>query len=116
MVAVMSHETHEGEHAHEHSADCGHTAVRHDGHVDYLHDGHLHHPHDDHVDEHVIEVDQEHPAGHAAPVDCDPEHAHGSECGHEAVPHGDHVDYLVEGRLHSPHEDHCDDHGPLATA
>jgi hypothetical protein len=31
------------------------------------------------------------------------------------VPHGDHVDYLYEGRLHHPHGDHCDDHGPLAT-
>jgi hypothetical protein len=41
---------------------------------------------------------------------------HGDDCGHVAVPHGDHVDYLVEGRLHRPHEEHCDDHGPLATA
>jgi hypothetical protein len=23
------------------------------------------------------------------------------------------VDYLVDGRLHHPHGDHCDDHGPL---
>jgi hypothetical protein len=29
------------------------------------------------------------------------------------VPHGDHFDYLFEGRLHHPHGDHCDDHGPL---
>jgi hypothetical protein len=34
--------------------------------------------------------------------------------GHEQVPHGDHVDYLVDGRLHHPHDDHCDDHGPVA--
>jgi hypothetical protein len=26
------------------------------------------------------------------------------------------VDYLVEGHLHHPHGDHCDDHGPLSTA
>jgi hypothetical protein len=32
------------------------------------------------------------------------------------VPHGDHVDYLVNGRLHHPHDGHCDDHGPLALA
>jgi hypothetical protein len=32
------------------------------------------------------------------------------------VPHGDHVDYLVAGRLHNPHGDHCDDHGPLEAA
>ena len=33
--------------------------------------------------------------------------------GHEAVPHGDHVDFLVDGRLHHVHDGHCDDHGPL---
>ena len=41
-------------------------------------------------------------------------HQHGPDCGHEAVPHGDHIDYLVNGRLHHPHGDHCDDHGPLS--
>jgi hypothetical protein len=37
-------------------------------------------------------------------------HVHGPGCGHEAVPHGDHIDYLVDGRLHHPHGDHCDNH------
>jgi hypothetical protein len=32
------------------------------------------------------------------------------------VPHGDHVDYLVEGHLHYPHGGHCDDHGPVTKA
>jgi hypothetical protein len=32
------------------------------------------------------------------------------------VPHGDHVDYLVGGRLHHPHGDHCDDHGAVQVA
>jgi hypothetical protein len=32
------------------------------------------------------------------------------------VPHGDHIDYLVGGRLHHPHGDHVDDHGPLSLA
>ena len=41
-------------------------------------------------------------------------HQHGAGCGHEAVPHGNHIDYLVNGRLHHPHGDHCDDHGPLS--
>jgi hypothetical protein len=99
-----------------HGEGCGHTAVRHDDHVDYLHDGHLHHPHEDHVDEHVIEVDAEHPDGHTSEAPCDPAHTHGEGCGHDAVPHGDHVDYLADGHLHHPHENHCDDHGPLATA
>lgn len=111
----MTHEIHEGEHTHEHGPGCGHIAVRHDGHVDYLHEGHLHHEHDGHFDEHVIAVDEVNPAGHTNPVGCDPGHSHEQGCGHEAVPHGDHVDYLVEGRLHRPHEGHCDDHGPLTT-
>jgi hypothetical protein len=29
------------------------------------------------------------------------------------VPHGDHLDFLVNGRLHHLHGDHCDDHGPV---
>ena len=29
------------------------------------------------------------------------------------MPHGDHTDYLVDGHLHHPHGDHCDDHGPV---
>jgi hypothetical protein len=82
--------------------------------VDYLHDGHLHHVHEDHVDEHVIAVSA------ANPVRCTPEtrcsHKHGPNCGHEAVPHSDHIDYLVSGQLHHPHGDHCDDHGALQLA
>jgi hypothetical protein len=112
----MEHETHQGEHEHEHGPDCGHIAVRHEDHIDYLYEGHLHHPHGDHCDEHVIAIDQTHPDGHTDPVACDSGHDHDGKCGHEAVPHGHHVDYLVEGRLHRPHGDHCDDHGPIATA
>jgi len=107
-------EKHHPDHSHKHGPNCGHTAIRHDGHIDYLHDGHLHHVHQDHVDEHVIEVNA------TNPVRCTPEtrcsHKHDSNCGHEAVPHGDHVDYLVTGRLHHPHGDHCDDHGPVELA
>lgn len=103
------------DHAHVHGPGCGHTAIEHDGHVDYLHDGHLHHPHEDHVDEHVLAVDAEHPAGHTDPAPGhDGSHVHGPGCGHEPVPHGDHTDYLVDGRLHHPHGDHCDDHGAVA--
>jgi hypothetical protein len=29
------------------------------------------------------------------------------------VPHGDHVDYLVDGHLHHPHGGHCDHHGAV---
>jgi hypothetical protein len=108
------HQVHD-EHEHEHGAACGHIALEHEGHVDYLHDGHLHHPHEGHVDEHVIAIDAEHPEGHTSPVAHDGDaHAHSPDCGHEAVPHGGHRDYLVDGRLHHPHGDHCDDHGPVA--
>ena len=106
-------------HTHKHGPGCGHVAVKHGDHVDYLHDGHLHHPHADHVDEHVIEVSDRNPdrcdAEHRC-TDHEPGHVHGPGCGHEPVPHGDHVDYLVNGRLHHQHGNHCDDHGPLEKA
>ncbi|MEH2518656.1 hypothetical protein V1279_004229 [Bradyrhizobium sp. AZCC 1610] len=91
-------EKHHANHTHKHGPDCGHTAIRHEGHVDYLHDGHLHHMHEDHVDEHAIGVTATNPVQCTPQVHC--EHAHGPNCGHEAVPHGDHIDYLVDGRLH----------------
>jgi hypothetical protein len=52
----------------------------------------------------------QHSGGH------DASHVHGPGCGHEPVPHGNHVDYLVDGHLHHSHGDHCDDHGPLLKA
>lgn len=113
----MSHQIHV-DHEHQHGADCGHLAVHHQGHVDYLHDGHLHHLHGDHVEEHRIDVDQANPERCTPDHDCEGHasaHAHGPDCGHETVPHGEHVDYLVEGHLHHPHGDHCDDHGRVVT-
>ena len=110
-----SHERHD----HQHGPQCGHVAVLHEGHIDYLHDGHLHHAHGDHVDEHLIAVSATNPEA------CTPQHAcaahavdhlHGPGCGHPAVPHGDHVDYLVDGHLHHPHGNHCDNHGPITLA
>ncbi|MFV0464377.1 MAG: metal ABC transporter permease [Nostocoides sp.] len=38
------------------------------------------------------------------------DHEHGPDCGHEAIAHGDHVDYLHDGHLHAPHEGHYDEH------
>jgi hypothetical protein len=32
------------------------------------------------------------------------------------VPHGDHVEYLVDGHLHHPHNGHCDNHGKVQLA
>ena len=37
-------------------------------------------------------------------------HEHGPGCGHEAVSHGDHVDYLHDGHRHAAHEGHYDEH------
>ena len=38
------------------------------------------------------------------------EHEHGPGCGHLAVAHGDHVDYLHDGHRHAPHQGHYDEH------
>lgn len=115
---MTDHRIHE-HHDHVHGAGCGHTAVVHNDHVGYLHDGHMHFPHSDHVDEHALDVNA------ANPEACTPDHScgghekghqHGAGCGHEAVPHGDHIDYLVDGHLHHPHGEHCDDHGKVTLA
>ena len=98
-------------HDHIHGENCGHAKIKHGDHYDFLHDGHLHHPHEDHIDEHVLEVNDHNPN------ECNQkhlhDHTHGSDCGHEAVTHGDHIDYIVDGRLHQQHEGHCDDHGAV---
>ena len=94
----------------------GSIAVRHDDHIDVLDHGRLLHKEGGRTEEHVIAVSAKNPdrcdhAHRAAPG-----HRHGPDCGHALVPHGDHIDYLVEGRLHHPHGDHTDDHGPLVLA
>ncbi|GAA1939987.1 metal ABC transporter permease [Nocardioides hwasunensis] len=45
---------------------------------------------------------------HRSPVEHP--HAHGDDCGHPAVPHGDHVDYVHDGHRHAPHGEHYDEH------
>jgi zinc transport system permease protein len=37
-------------------------------------------------------------------------HDHGPDCGHLAVPHGDHVDYVHDGHRHAVHGGHYDEH------
>ena len=103
-------------HEHEHAPGCGHTAVRHDDHVDYLHDGELHHHAGGDVETHAVAISDVNPADCTPEHDCadhETGHEHGPGCGHDAVPHGDHIDYLVGGHLHHPHGDHCDHHGPI---
>jgi len=105
--------------SHAHTLRCGHTAVRHDGHIDYLRDGHMEHEEHGHIEEHRVAVSAINPEACTAGHECgghETEHVHGPTCGHPAVPHGDHVDYLVNGHLHHQHDGHCDHHGPLARA
>ncbi len=49
-------------------------------------------------DEDVVERVDEHP------------HEHGEGCGHPAVRHGDHVDYVHDGHRHAAHGGHYDEH------
>jgi len=37
-------------------------------------------------------------------------HEHGPDCGHRAVEHGNHVDYVHDGHRHAPHGEHYDEH------
>lgn len=95
---------------HVHSLHCGHTKVLHHDHIDFVEaNGHLHHKHEDHWDECKIEVSNQNPDGEH-PVEGE---IHDEFCGHQEVPHGDHMDYLVNGRLQHVHDNHVDDHGPL---
>jgi zinc transport system permease protein len=48
----------------------------------------------------------EHEAGHDRAHD----HVHGPDCGHVAIEHGDHVDYVHDGHRHAPHGAHYDEH------
>lgn len=116
---------HEKTHKHVHGDYCGHTAIEHKNHVDYVHDRHLHHKNENgsdwddcRIEESITHPDictDEYEEGcwaHEAGVTCSP------SCGHEAVPHGEHVDYLVPDRkgnleLHAVHNGHCDHHGSV---
>jgi hypothetical protein len=37
------------------------------------------------------------------------EHQHGEYCGHKAIKHGNHIDYLHDGHLHRIHGNHIDE-------
>ncbi len=111
----MSHNVHQN-HNHEHGKNCGHIAIQHGDHIDYIHEGHLHHLHEGHYDECLIEVSTINPdtctQGHTCSGH-EVSHVHGVNCGHPQVPHGDHIDYLVDGHLHHYHNGHCDNHGKI---
>lgn len=96
-------------------------AIRHGDHYDVLQGGHLHHLRQDGaLEEHTVPISETNPAdcteGRFTPfggLGHDASHRHGEGCGHPLVPHGGHMDFLVDGRLHHPHDGHCDDHGPV---
>ncbi|MEQ8411400.1 MAG: hypothetical protein RIB52_07580 [Erythrobacter sp.] len=116
-AGAYAHEVlHAGHEDHAHGADCGHMAIEHAGHVDYLHDGHLHFGHSGHYDEHALAVSSTNPAAEElASVVTTDDHMHGHDGEeHAMVQHGDHMDYIHDGRLHFVHGDHMDDHGPVA--
>ncbi len=106
----MEHTAHEN-HSHAHGVDCGHTQIKHGNHTDFLHDGRLHAAHEGHFDECSLEVSGENPAEcNEIACSCGGSHA---DCSHEQIPHGDHADFLIDGRLHHAHNGHCDDHGAV---
>lgn len=106
-------------HEHKHGTNCGHKAIQHDDHTDYVHDSHLHHVHYDHIDEHTLAENGINQSACTPDHHCDSHekaHQHGPGCGHETVPHGDHVDYIVSEHLHHPCGNHCDHHGTVNIA
>ena len=114
-MTCVTHNNHE----HKHSSTCGHKAIHHDDHIDYLHENHLHHMHDGHADEHTVSESAKNQSKCTPDHVCkshEPAHKHGPSCGHETVPHGSHVDFLVAGHLHHPCNNHCDHHGAIAVA
>ena len=45
-----------------------------------------------------------------SPVEEPHEHHHGPGCGHLAIEHGDHIDYIHDGHRHAVHGGHYDEH------
>ena len=102
--------------AHTHGPNCGHATIEHRDHRDYIHRGFLEHVSDGKVEAHTLDVTKENPATCTPAHSCGAhavDHVHGPNCGHTEVPHGDHADYVVDGHLHHPCANHCDDHGPV---
>ena len=50
------------------------------------------------------------PADEHTAVPEDHAHQHGPDCGHRAVPHGDHLDDVHDGHRHAVHGSHYDEH------
>jgi len=67
---------------------------------------HVHHVHEDHVDDAdgIVDVASRH-LSHTGHM-----HVHGDGCGHVAVPHEDHLDYVHGDHRHAGHHVHYDEH------
>jgi len=55
----------------------------------------------------------------ATPDPCQPHdghgtHTHGDDCGHAAMAHDDHVDFVHDTHRHARHGGHWDEHSPVA--
>ncbi|MBC7542243.1 MAG: hypothetical protein H7338_05890 [Candidatus Sericytochromatia bacterium] len=105
----MPHSTHET-HTHQHGDACGHPRILWLDKEAFLHDGHLHLAHGGHWDETQIDVTSQNP------TECRQTACVKNHTDYPAVPHGDHVDHLINGRLHRQHAGHCDDHGAVKIA
>jgi hypothetical protein len=119
--------------SHVHGEFCGHTTVIHENRIDFLCDGELHfvtcsgsvYPHKlpisninpaicKLISSSVLSLDENfQDRDDAGDEDMGERCWHREGCGHPQVAHGDHVDYLVRGRLEFIHGDHVDDHGVL---
>lgn len=101
----------EGTGTHVHGDDCGHLKIKHGDHFDFLENGSLTASGTAPGSRHSLDISATNPSGCRAEgsLVCFRHHG-GSD---PQVPHGDHMDYLYHGRLHHPHGDHCDDHGPV---
>jgi len=114
----MSEQKNHPSDVHTRATGSGHATTAHDDHKECVQGGHRDHVAGGRAHGHQFDVGKSNPAA------CTPEHAcgahaadhvHGTGCSHEAVPHGDHTDYVVNGHLHHPCDKHCDDHGPTST-
>lgn len=102
---------------------AGAVSVEHSGRerINQLADEHVHHivqdtlahvghsPSTDSID-HPEEHDMTDQTTHEAAEHTFEEHTHGEHCGHDAIEHGDRVDFLHDGHRHAAHDDHYDEH------
>jgi hypothetical protein len=93
---------------HQHGPDCGHKRIIHGSHADYLTESGML---ECETGVHPVAVSEKNP-DQCQPV-AEASHVHGANCGHAKVMHGNHIDYLVDGRLEHPHGDHNDNHGQI---